>query len=84
MPESSEDFWLPGLTSEPKRSPLSILREQAENLASKTNHDVIAEVETTASQSGDFDHSFYLVALCILIITDIVFSILRIMYIYIR
>lgn len=61
MPPSESDFWPSDLTSEPVSTPVSILREQAGLLGSKTQNRVRAKVSTQADYLGRFEHVFYLV-----------------------
>lgn len=61
---NAKDLWPEDLISEPDdKSPTSILREQAELLGQKTNHTVLASVETSGDdESGQFAVRFVLVA----------------------
>jgi hypothetical protein len=56
----TEDFWPSDLAAVELRTPLSILKEVAAMLGSKTSNAILAEV-TTKSEAGLFYHRLYLV-----------------------
>jgi hypothetical protein len=62
MPEQTLDLWAPDLVREGIRTPLSILRQQASLLGSKTNNLVEAEVQTATNSPSEFVHNFVIVA----------------------
>lgn len=61
MPENDLDLWPQDLLpSEPARSPVSILRQQAEALSLKTRHQVTARVDTQPFVAGlSIDNDFF-------------------------
>ena len=61
MPNSSPDLWPDDIGAGSLRTPVSILKEQAALLASKTDYEVAAEVVTKHDEKTNFLHSFYLV-----------------------
>lgn len=61
MTDAQEDLWGSQISAEPLATPVSILREQANLLGTKTDNLLRAEVVTSSDHVGNFEHSFYIV-----------------------